>query len=179
MEVCMDRKTVSGFIGLFLLISQSAFPSEEEVSYDFARVTRVKPIYQMVQVNNPKEECWSEEVPTYRSGNGGEVAGATLFGGLVGGILGSHIGRGSSRVATGLIGSMAGAAIGHGIASSSRGYDGVTPVRRCRIVDQPETEERIVGYMVDYEYRGEMYRTQMDHRPDEKIRVRISIDPVE
>src|SRR5262245_24375447 len=102
MEVFMKRKVISMMI--VLLMNQNALASHEDedeigprdVSYGYARVTRVKPIVRMVEISDPKEECWREDVEYRRNG---DVAGATILGGVVGGILGSHLGRGRNRAA--------------------------------------------------------------------------------
>jgi hypothetical protein len=41
-----------------------------------------------------------------------------------------------------------------------------------------QTQRRLTGYRVDYEYRGQMYSTFMQDQPGPTLRVRVSVDPV-
>ena len=94
-------------------------------------------------VDQPREECWNEQVPVQaRSGD----YGAALIGGVAGGLLGSNVGKGNGRTAATALGAVAGAVIG------DRGWgqgQSVQTVRRCRtVVDQVRVPnyERSPGY---------------------------------
>ncbi len=145
------------------------------VHYAWANVTRVNPIYRHVQVSDTSQQCYQQ--PVVRRDSGGSTAG-TLLGAVVGGVLGSTVGKGDGRRAATVAGAVAGGAIGNGVAR--RGdrvrQDSVT---RCQPVRNVSTERRIVGYNVEYRYRGQTYMSRMDYDPGERLRVRVSVTPAD
>jgi uncharacterized protein YcfJ len=50
-------------------------------------------------------------------------------------------------------------------------------VKRCRTVY--DTQTRITGYRVAYEYRGQHYTTLMRSNPGNSLPVRVTVDPIE
>src|SRR5699024_1084766 len=100
------------------------------------------------------------------------------LGAVVGGVLGSTVGKGDGRRAATVAGAVAGGAIGNGV--GRRGdhvqQDSVT---RCQPVRNVSTERRIVGYDVEYRYRGQTYMSRMDYDPGERLRVRVSVTPAD
>ncbi|MEO8010408.1 MAG: hypothetical protein ABI650_02060, partial [Dokdonella sp.] len=71
-----------------------------------------------------------------------------------------------------------GGAIGNNAARrDDRYYEGSEA--RCRTVDERVSERRIVGYDVQYRYRGDVYMSQLDYDPGERLRVRVSVTPAE
>jgi uncharacterized protein YcfJ len=40
------------------------------------------------------------------------------------------------------------------------------------------TKEEVVGYDVAYKYRGSVFHTQMADHPGNKIKVKVTVDPV-
>jgi uncharacterized protein YcfJ len=77
-----------------------------------------------------------------------------------------------------VLGAIAGNAIARG--GNERGYpvERVERVPVCRDVSEVRSERQVDGYWVDYEYRGEMFRTRLPYRPENQLRVRITVDPV-
>lgn len=151
---------------------------------DTARVTHVRPIYRTVEVSHPRRECYQEEVyrPTHYSSSHGNTAVGMIIGGALGGALGHNISRRHSDTAT-IAGAVIGSAIGHDVASKkhrsrdrgySRGYE-----ERCHTVSERHSEERLDGYRVSYRYQGQTFSTRMDHDPGDRIRVRVSVSPVD
>ena len=49
----------------------------------------------------------------------------------------------------------------------------------CRDVDSSVEERRVVGYDVEYRYRGETYMSRLSYDPGERIRVRVSVTPAD
>lgn len=148
---------------------------------DTARVTHVEPIYRKVTTSRPTRECYQEEVyrPVSNGRDHNNVAG-TIIGGVLGGALGHNIGgghRGPAKVA----GAVIGAAVGNQIARQNRhgggqyrGYE-----ERCETVNHRETSRRIDGYRVTYRYNGQTYTTRMDRDPGQRVRVKVSVTPVQ
>ena len=50
-------------------------------------------------------------------------------------------------------------------------------VRNCRQV--VDTQNRLTGYRVNYEYRGQQYSTLMRENPGPNLQVRVSVEPME
>ena len=49
-------------------------------------------------------------------------------------------------------------------------------VRSCRQV--VDVQNRLTGYRVNYEYRGQQYVTMMRDNPGPNLQVRVSVEPV-
>ena len=167
-------------LALSLAVAAPVLAGGHAPRYDYARVTQVEPITRVVQVSQPRQECWEEEVVHRDEGRGRSGAG-TVLGGLIGGAVGSRFGGGDGKVAAAVAGSVLGAAIGNSYerrhAREPREY--VSTETRCRTIDDYYTEERTIGYRVHYRYHGEDYVTRMDRDPGRRIRVRVSVSPAE
>ncbi len=150
--------------------------SREHVRFGFADVLRVDPVYRQVRESRPREECFDEEVTRVerRDGTGGTIVGA-----LVGGALGNTIGGGDGRRAATVAGAVIGGAVGGNV---DRNNDG--PAReyrdletRCRLVEEVATRRELVGYDVEYRYRGDVYQSRIDYDPGSRLRVRVAVAP--
>lgn len=141
---------------------------------DYGRVVRVTP--QVERYNQPREECRTEYVqvqqPQQRS------AGGSIIGGIAGAVLGSNIGSGNGRTAATAAGAIAGAIAGDRIGNQNAAPGGVQEqaVRQCRMVDS--WESRTNGYEVVYDYRGRNYTSIMSYDPGERVRLRVSVEPM-
>ena len=142
---------------------------------DFGRVVRVQP--RMEEVRIPRQECRTEyvQVPVQQQ----RGVGGGIVGGVVGGLLGNQVGSGSGRVAATAAGAIAGAMVGDRAENANRGPAGVQEqaVRQCRNVDAIET--RTNGYNVTYEFRGQTYTTVMNRDPGNRVRLRVSVQPID
>lgn len=164
---------------LYVLLASAtaAFGAQANTYADNARVIGVEPQYENVSV--PRQECrrdWvSEERTTGRRNYGGAVVG-----GLAGALIGNQVGRGRGREAATAVGAVVGAFTGDNIANRGRWEQPVEPVVRevtsCRTVS--DFQSRIVGYRVDYEFRGQRFSTLMQDQPGAFMPVRVSVEPV-
>lgn len=147
--------------------------------YDYARVVSVTPAIRYVTVTTPVKECW-EDVENYsvRNRQPGR-AGKTLFGAILGGVIGHQFGSGRGNDAATIAGSL----IGAGVAANSndrRGYgtnEYSRPVTRCETNYQTHQEERIDGYDVIYKYHGRKYATRTPFNPGKKLKIRVDVRP--
>jgi len=144
----------------------------------WAEVVGVRPIYDRVRVQAPRQECHTETVTRHR---GRPRLGGTVIGATVGGAVGHGMGhdRRSRRRGT-IFGAILGGVLGHEIGdrhARRRGRGDTREVERCRTVDTVSWEKRVVGYDVDYKYRGRIYHTQMDEHPGRRIRVKVDVQP--
>ncbi|WP_050411850.1 glycine zipper 2TM domain-containing protein [Massilia sp. NR 4-1] len=154
----------------------SALPLAQAADFEeFGRVIRVTP--QMEQVNRPRQECRTEYVqvqqPQQRS------VGGSIIGGVAGALLGSQVGGGNGRTAATAAGAIAGAVVGDRIDNQNAQPAGVTEqaVKQCRTVDH--WESRANGYEVVYDYRGRNYTSIMSYDPGQRVRLRVSVEPMQ
>ncbi len=164
--------------------------SDDNSHYGWADVLRVDPVYNVPEQTVPKQECWEEQVPIDSSDSDDRDSSrgvASVVGAIIGGLIGHQVGHGHGRTAATAAGAVAGGVIGNNIAAANerddvdRG-DEQAPrykvVRRCRTVDPP-VQRRIIGYDVEYRYRGDIYTARLLHDPGDRLRVRVSVTPVE
>lgn len=144
---------------------------------DNARVRNVEPQYESVAV--PRQECANQLVTETRRTNSRDYGGA-IIGGIAGAILGHQVGGGNGRDAATAVGAVVGAMAGDNLANRGRFYDAYEQspreVTTCRTVQ--DFQQRVTGYRVDYEWRGQVYTTVMAQDPGRFVRVRVSVDPV-
>jgi len=152
-----------------------ALPAVQAADFeDFGRVVRVTP--QVERYNRPRQECRTEYVQVQQQPQ--RSAGGSIIGGVAGALLGSNIGSGNGRTAATAAGAIAGAIAGDRIDNQNAGPGGVQEqaVRQCRMVDS--WESRTNGYEVVYDYRGRNYTSIMSFDPGERVRLRVSIEPM-
>ena len=148
--------------------------------YDYARVLSVEPVIRYVTVTTPVKECW-DDVQTYstRHYQPGR-AGKTLFGAIVGGVIGHQFGSGRGNDAATIAGALLGAGIANEAARNAPAYHTThysRPVRHCETNYQSHEEERIDGYEVIYAYNGRKYGTRTPYDPGKRIRIRVDVSP--
>ena len=148
--------------------------------YDYARVLSVEPVVRYVTVTTPVKECW-DDVQTYstRHYEPGR-AGKTLFGAIVGGIIGHQFGSGRGNDVATVAGTLIGAAVASDAARNAPTYHTTRysrPVRRCETNYQSHEEERIDGYEVIYAYNGRKYATRTPFDPGKRLRIRVDVRP--
>ena len=149
----------------------------------YAKVVNVKPIYREIRVSTPVKQCWSEPVNNSKQDRYvNNPVGATIAGGLMGGVIGHQFGKGrGNRFAT-VAGTVIGATLGH---DSSRGYYKKASFDRhtsyenhCKTTSRISYEQVVDSYSVSYRYKGKRYQTNMPYDPGKKIKLKITIVPV-
>lgn len=164
-----------GVTALMLAVSVRA-----NTTYEYADVLESRPIYQTVAISVPREECWNEDVETYRRSRS-DSRTPTIIGTIIGGTLGNAVGhhKSNKRVGT-VVGAVLGHSIGRDIVAANN-RDGGThyeTLRHCETAYEYREEERLVGYQVQYRYNHENYSVRMDEDPGDQIRVRVNVQPV-
>lgn len=177
----MKRLVIAGLLATGLLGAHA------ETYTDNARVRSAEPQYE--NINVPRNECSSHWINERSSYSGGERQdhqyGGAIVGGLAGGVLGHQVGGGRGKDAATALGAVLGAIAGDQFQNrDQRGqhdngqYENVQrEVKRCRTVY--DTQTRITGYNVAYDYRGQHYTTFMRSNPGNSLRVRVTVDPIE
>ncbi|MEJ2668889.1 MAG: hypothetical protein P8077_01040 [Gammaproteobacteria bacterium] len=136
----------------------------------YGKVIRSKPIYETRTVSVPRQECWQEQV-SYRSS--GDSATGTLLGSVIGASLGNELGHEKRNKQVGaVVGAVLGGSIAHDLTRHNGGASRRRTEQRCHTVYDQHRERTLVGYRVKYIYRGEVFRTRMDHHPGDRIRIR-------
>src|SRR5690349_1739344 len=167
-------KTIIGILPLLAMLSapafaQSSYPPagpgyQENLTYGYAQVLSVQPVY-AAYTTTTQPQCIEARHES------GHTAGATVLGAIIGGALGNQVGKGDGRKAATVAGAVAGGAIGHEVAehNGSTTYD-------CPS-GYVQEERRIVGYDVEYTYKGENYMSRLPYDPGNSLRVRVSVTP--
>ncbi|MEJ2359973.1 MAG: hypothetical protein P8Z75_00900 [Gammaproteobacteria bacterium] len=170
----MKKYIALALTGALTLISMSASAQpgwrhhDDDSSHRLARVVRVEPISRLVRVAVPQTACYQRPIHHIRPAH--RADGASLVGGIVGGIIGHNLdhGRGGATIA----GAIVGAAVGRSLAYDRAGYyDTVSYKTRCYEHTRFQTREQRIGYRVTYRYHGRLYTTRMEHRPGRFIRL--------
>jgi uncharacterized protein YcfJ len=165
-------------VALLALAVAGSFAAQAQGFVDRARVQRVEPQYESVQI--PRQECTTQIVNEAQpvAGGGGGYGGA-IVGGVAGGLLGNQVGKGHGREAATAAGAVIGAIAGDRIANSQpQAYvNQPREVRSCRTVN--DVQQRLTGYRVTYEYHGQEYTTVMRDQPGRTLPVRVSVTPLE
>ncbi|MEL6869051.1 MAG: glycine zipper 2TM domain-containing protein [Pseudomonadota bacterium] len=158
--------------GLAVAGSASADRQGQTVSrYTYADVVDVKPLIRTVEVEIPVRECF--EQPQREAPRRERSIGRTIAGGIIGGLIGSQIGDGSGRDVATVAGTLIGAA-----SAGERERRQPQPARYCETRYEYETRERVEGFRVTYEYRGETFVTRTRTDPGDRIRVKVSVAPL-
>jgi uncharacterized protein YcfJ len=162
--------------------AEASAHSPARTAYVDARVVDVRPIVRRVTVERPRQECWDEVVEVREPARPYGVAGPTLAGGIIGAAIGRQFGSGDGRDALTVLGAVAGSAVAHDRAVRNAGDRSIRvreeTVQRCRTVTERHVEERTEAYDVTYEYAGRRYHMRTSERPANRVRVRVSVDPV-
>lgn len=160
----------------------AANSNSESVRYGYAQVLRADPVYERVLINETREDCTGdavyERVGPRESATGS--VGGTVIGAVVGGVLGNQIGKGDGRTAATVGGAVIGGAIGNRSGSGAgNGYRGEEVRPGCRVVEVQREEQQLLGYDVEYRYKGDVYMSRLDYDPGTQLQVRVALSPVE
>jgi len=175
----------------------------DNATYDYARVVNVNPVVETYQVNEPVEHCWNEKVAVrdrgydrpryYDKQYKNKSRTPEVLGAIIGGVIGNQVGKrggGKARDVATVAGAVLGGSIGRDVKHknnrrySERHYnDGYhttryETVKRCEVKDSYVTKEQVVGYDVAYKYRGDVFYTKTSERPGDKIKVKVTVNPV-
>lgn len=159
---------------VLFLASIGAISAQAQTFIDQARVRHVEPRYESVQV--PRRECgtsWIHEAPA----SAGPNYGGVLIGAVAGGLIGNQVGNGRGRQAATAAGAVLGAFAGDRLAASGSHHEPQRQVRSCR--DVLETQSRLVGYQVTYEYRGFQHTAFTRRDPGASLPVQVTVVPHE
>jgi uncharacterized protein YcfJ len=156
--------------------AQNAPGPDDGGHYGWADVLRVDPVYTVARTEVPQQQCYDQTVVQQNPGN---TTGGTILGAVVGGVLGNAVGRGGGRALTTAVGAVAGGAVGGQVAANS-GSQTTQTVTNCQQTGTTVSEQRrIMGYDVEYRYRGEVFMSRLNYDPGERLRVRVNVTPAD
>ncbi len=170
---------------LGLTIAGMAQARDSDAYYAYAEVLRVDPV--IVNGSQPvnREVCRDVAVDYYRPGYTyhRDRTGSTIAGAIVGGALGSLVGRGDGRRAATVAGALIGGSIAHDHARhgyyTTDGYYERGYQRRCRTETEYENDDQVSGYDITYRYHDETYQQRLEYDPGDRVRVSVDGDDVQ
>ena len=148
--------------------------SDDGAHYGWADVLRADPVQGVTRTEVPQQRCYDQQVVQRDRGNS---AAGTMLGAVIGGVLGHTVGKGDGRTAATVVGAVAGGAVGNRV--SDHGGDYATTQTRCHEVNTVSEQRRIIGYDVEYRYRGDVYMSRLSYDPGERLRVRVRVEPAD
>ena len=173
------RKHMVLFISLLVSSWLGATAASAESFWVEVPVLDVQPLVRIVEVTQPQEVCWEEQV---RETGYAKRKSHTpkILGGLIGGAVGSTFGGGRGQDIMTIAGALLGASIGNDVSRQQRGYghDRVRVEQFCEIEQVTHQEERVDGYLVTYEFNDRALKVRRDTDPGETMRVRVSVEAV-
>ncbi len=181
-------------------VAAKKYRSYTNEAYDYAKVVNVDPVYETYQVNNPVEHCYDEQVRVRgdhhrdRRYKRHDSKTPEIIGGIIGGAIGNRIGKkggGKARDVATVVGAVLGGSIARDVKHNNRykneryyddryntRSDRYETVQRCETRDSYTTRQELVGYDVTYKYRGNVFYRQLDQHPGDRIKVKVTVDPV-
>lgn len=156
-------KAIIATLGLALLGTACAsdryvrYESNNDSFFDYARVERVDRVVDTVNAPVNRRECWNEPHTEYHPE--GTYRREELSPTVVTNVNGTSVVR-SEVVETG--------------GYYTQGYE-----QQCRTRTDYDTTQRVVGYDVVYNYRGEDYHERMSHDPGQRVRIHVENGYVE
>lgn len=173
----MNRLNLTIIAMLATFISLPAMSGQHNGQYAWADVIEATPVTRVMRKPVDERVCWQEEV--YREIPARRSVAPSIFGALLGGVIGNQFGGGSGRDAM----TIAGAALGGTIAADrqrerypNRFYASLED--RCGVNTNWQETRQVIGWDVVYEYQGETYLARMPEHPGERIQVEVSVQPV-
>jgi uncharacterized protein YcfJ len=179
LEFVMNKLWVTALASALMVTSAFAQDGrtpngDDNAHYGWADVLRADPVQAVVQSNVPQQQCYDQQVVQHDPGN--STVG-TVLGAVIGGVLGHTVGKGDGRTAATVVGAVAGGAVGNRVSDHGGNYS--TTQTQCQQVNVVSQQRRIIGYDVEYRYRGEVYMSRLNYDPGERLRVRVSVTPAD
>ena len=143
--------------------------------YDFARVSSAQPIVETIQRRAPVQCNYSSYPTNHYPQEQRRSATSALLGGLIGAAIGNELGHKKSNKRVGAVaGGLLGASIGSDLNKRSPRYN--QPA--CKNQYDVEYHDQVVGYNVQYRYKGNTYYTQTREHPGKRLQLKLRFEPV-
>lgn len=140
---------------------------------DTARVISSTPNYH--EVISPRQECWTETVPSSYSPSPERSNAGAIVGGIAGAIIGNQVGGGRGREAATGLGAAIGAITGDRLGNSAPQQPAYVTqqVQRCQTVN--DTRQVVSGYNVVYRYAGRDVKVTLPYDPGDTVTVGVGV----
>lgn len=139
-----------------------------EQAPQYAEVTHVDRVTQNVQT--PRKVCEDVAVTHQRPAKDPNRIAGTAVGAIVGGVVGNQFGGGNGKKLATAAGAVAGGFAGREVQGRMQQGDTYTTTeRRCHTVN--DSQEKVVGYDVDYRVGEQTYSARLDEAPETGKRV--------
>ena len=160
------------------LLAFASLAAHAQTFVDTARVRNVQPQYETVTI--PRQECTGQWINETHRVESSRSYGGAVIGGVAGAVLGNQVGKGHGREAATALGAVVGAFTGDRVANNDRRgerYEQVPrQVQTCQTVN--DVQQRLTGYQVAYEYRGQQFVALLPQDPGPRMQVRVSVEPL-
>ncbi len=138
-------------------------------------VVSSNPVYQVVRVNTPQEECWQEAVTVSNKSNSDTPE---ILGAIVGAGVGRLFGDGRGQDVATVAGAILGGSIGSDLENKKNASGNqIQYQQRCKVVDQYRDEERLQGYDVTFKLNDRLYTTRTRNDPGSSIQINFTVTP--
>lgn len=144
----------------------ASFAQPASSPVESARVLSSVAVYSEVQVQ--RTDCNAQAASPDKPNLVGVGLGA-----VAGGLLGHTVGGGNGKSAATAVGAVAGALVGNNIANRNT----ASKAQDCKSVN--ETQTRLVGYRVRYEWNGREFESVVRGYPGNTLPVQVSAIPVD
>jgi uncharacterized protein YcfJ len=135
---------------------------------EYAEVLAVEPINQ--QIKTPRKECRDVQVTRQRPVQDQHQVVGSVLGAVAGGLLGNQVGGGHGKTLATVAGAVGGGYAGNKAQEHLQNGDTYTTTQtRCNTVN--DVSDKVVGYNVKYQLKGQTGQVRMDHQPGGKIPV--------
>ncbi len=151
----------------------AAMANRYNSNINYGQVVEVEPIYQSVSIPEEREVCQRRSARHHHRHDENK-AGRAILGGIIGGAIGNRFGKGRGRDASTALGVLIGASVG---ANKEPRYR--SSRNSCYIETYYRNEDRFMGYDVTYEYNGDLYHTQMQEHPGDRVRLRVNVGVID
>ena len=135
---------------------------------EYADVLAVEPINQ--KISTPRQECKDVQVTRQRAVQDQHQIVGSVIGAVAGGLLGHQVGGGKGRTLATLAGAAGGGYAGNKVQEHMQNGDTYTTTQtRCNTVN--DVSDKVMGYNVKYQLKGQTGQVRMDRDPGSKIPV--------
>ena len=166
----MKRRTLSTSL---LLLGSSFFAGSVAAAEfsDQAQVMSVRAVFGSA----PQTRCWVDREQIREERRGEVNVPGAVVGAIVGGVLGHQVGGGRGRDVATAGGAVAGAVVGGNVGRDDR--DDRYSERAVQRCEQMPSSGQPDYWDVEYNYRGQVFNTQLNYAPGPQIPVRVSVEP--
>jgi len=149
------KKLITTTIAGLMLLSTQAIAQTFSVQ---GKVLSSEAHYTTINVNNPQQVCKIVDVPIYGNSNGGAFTGEQVLGAIIGGVIGSKIGKGDgNKIATG-VGAVIGSQVGKN--NGQQQIVGYKQMQQCHTENNYSQQTVISYYDLKVEALGQTFNTR-------------------